>query len=42
MAFMLIDRPRDGGITEGQEPMLQLRDTLGKEPPGTFDRWRQQ
>jgi hypothetical protein len=44
MAFMLIldiDRPRDGGITEGQGPMLQLRDTLSKQPPGTFDRWRQ-
>jgi hypothetical protein len=43
-AFMLIldiDRPRDGGITEGQGPMLQLRDTLSKQPPGPFDRWRQ-
>lgn len=44
MAFMLIldiDRPQDGGITEGQGPMLQLRDTLSKQPPGTFDLWRQ-
>jgi hypothetical protein len=44
MSYMLIldiDRPAMGGITEGQLPMLDLRDTLRKQPPGTFDRWRQ-
>jgi hypothetical protein len=33
--------PRDRGITEGAGSILQLRDTLGKQPPGTFDRWCQ-
>ena len=44
MAFMLIldiDQPREGGIREGQGPMLELRETLNKNPPGTYDRWRQ-
>jgi hypothetical protein len=44
MAFMLtldIDRPRRGGITEGQWPMLELNEMLRKQPPGSFDRWRQ-
>jgi hypothetical protein len=35
-----LDRPGSGGITEGQRPMTELRDSLRQQPPGTFDRWR--
>jgi hypothetical protein len=35
-----IDRPGSGGIQESQEPMLDLRDTLGHQAPAVFDRWR--
>lgn len=44
MAFMLIldiDRPVRGGITEGQQSMIELREMLRRQPPGSFDRWRQ-
>lgn len=44
LAFVLIldiDRPKGGGISEDQGPMIGLRDALSKEPPGTFDRWRE-
>lgn len=43
MSLMLIidiDRPTAGGVSEGQGPMIQLRDTLKQQPPSTFDRWR--
>ncbi|WHO40347.1 DUF4239 domain-containing protein [Sphingobium sp. AP49] len=43
MSYMLIldiDRPGMGGIQEGQGPMLQLRESLRQQPPGTFDTWR--
>jgi hypothetical protein len=36
-----IDRPASGGILETQEPMLRLRQTLAREPPLAFDRWRE-
>jgi hypothetical protein len=34
-----IDRPTSGGITESQEPMLQLQTFLKDQPPGSFDRF---
>jgi protein-S-isoprenylcysteine O-methyltransferase Ste14 len=34
-----IDRPTSGGITESQEPMLQLQSFLKQQPPGSFDRY---
>ena len=34
-----IDRPTSGGITESQEPMLQLQTFLKEQPPGSFDRF---
>ncbi|RJF96413.1 hypothetical protein [Sphingomonas cavernae] len=40
LLIMDIDRPALGGITEAQGPMIELRDALRKQPPGTFDRWR--
>lgn len=40
MLILDIDRPAGGGISESQEPMVILRDTLQAQPPGTFDRWR--
>jgi hypothetical protein len=41
MLIIDIDRPNAGGISEQQGPMIDLRDTLKRQPPGTFDRWRQ-
>jgi len=35
-----IDRPASGIIREDQTPMLLLRDSLKKQPPAVFDRWR--
>jgi hypothetical protein len=35
-----IDRPASGVIREDQTPMLLLRDSLKKQPPAVFDRWR--
>jgi NADH:ubiquinone oxidoreductase subunit 5 (subunit L)/multisubunit Na+/H+ antiporter MnhA subunit len=40
MLILDIDRPVSGGITESQSPMVDLRQTLRRQPPGTFDRWR--
>lgn len=40
MLILDIDRPRSGGIVEAQGPMLDLRESLKNQPPGTFDRWR--
>jgi hypothetical protein len=37
-----IDRPTSGGITESQEPMLQLQTFLKDRPPGSFDRFSEQ
>ena len=34
-----IDRPTSGGITESQEPMLQLQSFLKAQPPQSFDRF---
>ena len=34
-----IDRPTSGGITESQEPMLQLQAFLKAQPPSSFDRF---
>lgn len=34
-----VDRPTTGGITESQEPMLQLRAFLKAQPPESFDRF---
>ena len=35
-----IDRPTTGGIREHQGPMENLRDSLARQPPAVFDRWR--
>ena len=35
-----IDRPTMGGIREHQGPMENLRDSLARQPPAVFDRWR--
>jgi hypothetical protein len=35
-----LERPTRGGIVESQAPMELLRDTLRKQPPEVFDRWR--
>jgi len=43
MSYMLIidiDRPANGNIVESQGPMIDLRETLKQQPPGTFDTWR--
>jgi hypothetical protein len=43
MSYMLIidiDRPAGGNIVESQGPMIELRETLKQQPPGTFDIWR--
>lgn len=40
MLIIDIDRPNAGGVNENQGPMIDLRNTLRKQPPGTFDRWR--
>jgi hypothetical protein len=40
MLILDIDRPVGGGITESQEPMVTLRDTLLTRTPRQFDRWR--
>ena len=34
-----LDRPTSGGVTESQEPMLQLQAFLKDQPPGSFDRF---
>jgi len=42
IAFLLvldIDRPTSGGITESQQPMLQLRAFMPGHPPASFDRF---
>ncbi|SNT04359.1 hypothetical protein SAMN06295912_1343 [Sphingomonas laterariae] len=40
MLIMDIDRPVKGGIQESQGPMIDLLNTIRKQPPGHFDRWR--
>ncbi|WP_333884940.1 hypothetical protein [Sphingobium yanoikuyae] len=43
MSYMLIidiDRPAGGNIVESQGPMIELRETLKQQTPGTFDIWR--
>jgi hypothetical protein len=35
-----LERPTSGGIRESQAPMELLRDSLRKQPPEVFDRWR--
>jgi hypothetical protein len=35
-----LERPTRGGIVESQAPMELLRESLRKQPPEVFDRWR--
>jgi hypothetical protein len=35
-----IDRPTTGSIREAQKPMTDLRESLKRQPPAVFDRWR--
>lgn len=37
--IMDIDRPARGGITEGQWPMEQLRESMRQSPPASYDRF---
>jgi hypothetical protein len=40
MLVLDIDRPTLGNIRESQKPMIDLRASMGHQPPGTFERWR--
>jgi hypothetical protein len=40
MLIIDLERPTRGGIVESQAPMELLRDSLRKQPPEVFDRWR--